>query len=350
MARRRPPIVAPATADYTALMSATPMDRTPAAFTFTDVTDAELSTSYESNSITVAGINRPSPLTITGGEYQINGAGDWFTTHRNVKVGDTVKVRATSSAEAETAVNVVLTIGGVSDTFTITTPSEGGGGEPGWLTDLQVPGGGDLPTHAASFADEEYWDGGEAAVADLFTGISVVAAGGLSIDGANSNNPVGSAGVVALLASAPWVAFFQFTLAELNESEMRTIFSALSAGQTQGIDCYIEPDGDDQRKITISAYAGGYDNAHSFSGTGVHKLAVRFDGSDVTRASLNGSTITVASPGSTPFTVGEFYLGDDNGSGWDGGLDKNGVGNLFEVVAFYPDQTQSDMNAMTALP
>jgi hypothetical protein len=95
-------------------------DTTPNAFTFTDVTGATVSTVYESNSITVAGMDGPATMTITGGEYSING-GTYASASTSVVAGDTVKVRGTSSGSGLTAVNVVLTIGGVSDTFTITT-------------------------------------------------------------------------------------------------------------------------------------------------------------------------------------------------------------------------------------
>jgi hypothetical protein len=95
-------------------------DTTPDAFSFTDVTGVALSTVVESNAITVAGIDGPATMTITGGQYSVNG-GTYASTSTSVVAGNTVKVRGTSSASNSTAVNVVLTIGGVSDTFTITT-------------------------------------------------------------------------------------------------------------------------------------------------------------------------------------------------------------------------------------
>jgi len=112
-------------------------DTTPNAFSFTDVTDATVSTLYESNSITVSGIDGPATMTITGGEYSVNG-GTYASASTSVIAGHTVKVRATSSALNSTAVNVILTIGGVSDTFTVTTA--GSGLEPGaptlvWVSD-----------------------------------------------------------------------------------------------------------------------------------------------------------------------------------------------------------------------
>jgi hypothetical protein len=102
-------------------------DTVPDAFTFTDVTNAALSTVYTSNTITVSGIDGPSPLSITGGEYQING-GAWASSATSANAGDTISVRGTSSSSNSTSVNVVLTIGGVSDTFTITTLAGAGGG------------------------------------------------------------------------------------------------------------------------------------------------------------------------------------------------------------------------------
>ena len=99
-------------------------DTTPDAFTFVDQTNVARSTLTQSAAITVAGINAASAITVTGGEYQIN-AGAWTTSAGTVTNGQTVKVRHTSSAGDSTATNTVLTIGGVSDTFTSTTPSTG---------------------------------------------------------------------------------------------------------------------------------------------------------------------------------------------------------------------------------
>ena len=98
-------------------------DSTPDQFTFVDATNQPLNTVVESNSITVTGINMPAALTISGvgGQYQLNGAGAWASTPASVPVGTTVKVRGTSSNANLTPVDITLTIGGVFDTFTITT-------------------------------------------------------------------------------------------------------------------------------------------------------------------------------------------------------------------------------------
>ncbi len=99
-------------------------DGTPDAFTFVDQTYVARNALTESAAITVAGINIATAISVTGGEYQING-GAWTTTAGTVTNGQTVKVRHTSSAGDSTATNTALTIGGVSDTFTSTTPPTG---------------------------------------------------------------------------------------------------------------------------------------------------------------------------------------------------------------------------------
>jgi hypothetical protein len=104
-------------------VSAAP-DTTPDPFSFADVTGAQLSTSTASAPITVAGITGPASISIAGadGQYRING-GAWTSSSGTVANGDQVEVRLTSAGQYVTAINTVLTIGGVSDTFTVTTRS-----------------------------------------------------------------------------------------------------------------------------------------------------------------------------------------------------------------------------------
>ena len=96
-------------------------DTTPDAFVFTDLTNVGPSTQVTSNSISVSGINNTTAISITGGEYEKNGSGTWTSGAGTVVNGNTVRVRHTSAATNPTAINTVLTIGGVSDTFTTTT-------------------------------------------------------------------------------------------------------------------------------------------------------------------------------------------------------------------------------------
>lgn len=95
-------------------------DTTPNQFTFTDQTNVALSTTVTSNSITVSGINAKASISVTGGKFSING-GSFRTSSTTVSNGSTVRVQQTSSSINNTTTNTLLTIGGVKDTFSVTT-------------------------------------------------------------------------------------------------------------------------------------------------------------------------------------------------------------------------------------
>ena len=109
-------------------------DTTPDSFTFTDQTNVELNTTGTSNTITVSGINAATPISITGGTYSING-GSYTSVDGTVSNGNTVTVQLLSSGSYTTTTNATLTIGGVSDTFSVTTQaapaSDSGGNNSG---------------------------------------------------------------------------------------------------------------------------------------------------------------------------------------------------------------------------
>jgi hypothetical protein len=96
-------------------------DTTPNAFAFTDVNGQARSASIVSNSVAIAGISAAAAISVVGGEYEKNGSGTWSSSPGTVNNGDSVRVRQTSSAGFNTATNCTLTVGGVSDTFTVTT-------------------------------------------------------------------------------------------------------------------------------------------------------------------------------------------------------------------------------------
>lgn len=97
-------------------------DTVPSSFTFTDVPNASISTVYTSNAITVSGINTPTHISISGGTFNVN-SGSYGSTKTTVSNGDVISIRNTSSGSFSTTVNSVLTIGGVTDTYSITTVS-----------------------------------------------------------------------------------------------------------------------------------------------------------------------------------------------------------------------------------
>lgn len=98
-------------------------DTTPDAFVFVDATDVAINTIIISNAVTIQGINNPSPISITGGEYSIDGA-PYTSAPGTITNGQQVTVRHTSSANYETAINTVLNVGGIVDTFSSTTLEE----------------------------------------------------------------------------------------------------------------------------------------------------------------------------------------------------------------------------------
>jgi hypothetical protein len=107
-------------------------DSTPDAFMFTDQSDVEPSTPVVSNAQTITGIELAA-ISVSGGQYSVNN-GAFTATPGAVINGDSVRVRHTSSSAFTTPTNTVLTVGGVSDTFTSTTraaKSGGGGGGMG---------------------------------------------------------------------------------------------------------------------------------------------------------------------------------------------------------------------------
>lgn len=106
-------------------------DLVPDLFSFNDRTGAELSTTYESNEITVSGVDagQDIPVTVINGQYQVstdggNTFGAWTSAQTNVQFGYVIKVRVTSSGNYLTAVNALLDLNGVSDVFSVTTKSE----------------------------------------------------------------------------------------------------------------------------------------------------------------------------------------------------------------------------------
>jgi hypothetical protein len=98
----------------------TTKDTIPNNFGFTSVTGANPSTATESNSITIGGINAPTTISISGGEFSINGSTTWQTSG-TVSNGQTIKVKVTSAGSYSTQATASLTIGGVSSNFVVTT-------------------------------------------------------------------------------------------------------------------------------------------------------------------------------------------------------------------------------------
>ncbi|ODR95214.1 hypothetical protein AUC70_05815 [Methyloceanibacter stevinii] len=97
-------------------------DTVPDAFSFNDVTDADLDTLILSNGIMVGGIDAPTGVSVSGegnAEIRIDG-GSWVTSG-HIEAGQTLEVRLTSSASFGTALAAIVDIGGVTDEWNVIT-------------------------------------------------------------------------------------------------------------------------------------------------------------------------------------------------------------------------------------
>jgi len=91
-----------------------------ATFSFVDQNDVALNTLITSNTVVITGLLNTASISITDGEYSID-AGAYTSTSGSINNGSNVTLRTTSSATELTAVNALLTIGDLNDTFTVTT-------------------------------------------------------------------------------------------------------------------------------------------------------------------------------------------------------------------------------------
>lgn len=102
-------------------------DTTPNQFTFVDQVGVALGTEITSALVQITGINTATAVTATGGTAaicttnNILDCGTFGASPGNITNGRYVAARHTSSASNSTVTSTVVTIGGVSDTFTSTT-------------------------------------------------------------------------------------------------------------------------------------------------------------------------------------------------------------------------------------
>lgn len=104
--------------------SVTTIDITPNAFSFTDVTGVNLNTLTTSNTITISGIDTPTSVSVSGDgspRIRING-GAWVTSG-TITSGQSLAVRLTSANAGSTARSATVTVGSVTDNWSVTTKS-----------------------------------------------------------------------------------------------------------------------------------------------------------------------------------------------------------------------------------
>jgi hypothetical protein len=95
-------------------------DIAPDAFAFADQADVGLGASVTSAPIALTGFNDTTTVSVSGGSWSRNGSP--FTTQAGAAVpGDSIRVQHAASTAFATRTDSVLTVGGVSDTFSSTT-------------------------------------------------------------------------------------------------------------------------------------------------------------------------------------------------------------------------------------
>jgi len=95
-------------------------DTTPDAYAFTALIEQQLNTVVQSNIDTITGLTLLVPISITGGQYSLNG-GAFTSANGTISNGDTVQVQLTTSASPNTLASCTLNINGVTATFNATT-------------------------------------------------------------------------------------------------------------------------------------------------------------------------------------------------------------------------------------
>jgi hypothetical protein len=101
-------------------------DTTPNSFSFAAQVNAPLDQWVESAAITVSGINAAASISVSNGEYAING-GAYSSSNGTVNNGNTVRLRHRSASNNGSTTTSTLTIGGVSASFSSTTLAATGG-------------------------------------------------------------------------------------------------------------------------------------------------------------------------------------------------------------------------------
>ena len=108
---------------FESITEAAPGDSEPDAFTFTELSNAPLGASSESDVVYISGISVPVTVTVIGGEYRIAG-GDYTAANGSIENGQSLQLRHTNSSDYAATTTTTVTVGGVSAAFNSTTEAE----------------------------------------------------------------------------------------------------------------------------------------------------------------------------------------------------------------------------------
>lgn len=98
-------------------------DITPDTFSFDNQTNIALSTLITSEQVIIKGIDDKTPVTVTGGEYSINN-GSFTSASSIISNSQSLKLRLMSSAEYDTSTSMTVTVGSMTETFSVSTIEE----------------------------------------------------------------------------------------------------------------------------------------------------------------------------------------------------------------------------------
>src|SRR5262245_8897224 len=100
-----------------------PPDTEPDAFTIQPATNAVRGAAVTSQSVTIQGINAPATVSITGGEYSVNG-GAFTSAAGTVANAQNIVVRLTSASAGGGVAEATLTVGSVNAKFVVTSSTD----------------------------------------------------------------------------------------------------------------------------------------------------------------------------------------------------------------------------------
>jgi sugar lactone lactonase YvrE len=102
------------------LLQGCKIDFTPDAFSFAAQTKVAPDTLIESEPVTMTGINVPVPVSISGGEYSIDGRA-YRNTPGPINNNERIRIRVRSSSESSGVASATLIVGEISGTFMVKT-------------------------------------------------------------------------------------------------------------------------------------------------------------------------------------------------------------------------------------
>ncbi|WP_211219677.1 alpha/beta hydrolase [Nevskia ramosa] len=170
-------------ADFRVTTKSVVADTTPDAFSFMPITNVEPGSEQTSNSVPITGITVETPISVTGGSYNVNG-GPFGSAASVVRNGDIVSVKLVASSSFLTTTEAVLTIGGVSGNFSVTTKAFVADGSPDPFTFTNVYS---VPRDTAYTSEPEQIRG-----INVPTPISITGGSSYSINGQPRTSAVGT--------------------------------------------------------------------------------------------------------------------------------------------------------------